>query len=222
MKNKTDQKNTVRSLRILYPVWVLCGIFSIMYVPSALIEFTDSIKTVENLTENSLLFRLGIAGRLITQLLFIIIPFLLYKLFRNLDTTASILMLILALVSVPISMFNETLNLGLLEHLDSPERVMEMLDNYYQGMDISIIFWGLWLIPLGWLVFKFDLFPKWLGILLYIAGFGYLMDAFINIIFPEFNQLDFILELMTFGEMIFIIWLVFVGVKGKTNSQQSH
>ena len=102
--------NIITQLRILYPIWVLLGIFGIMYVPSTIIEFTDPIKTAENITKNLILFRLGIGARIITQLLFIAIPFLLYKLFKKSDNTASTLMLILALISVPITMLNETIN----------------------------------------------------------------------------------------------------------------
>jgi len=136
MMNKTSQTNIVRNLRILYPIWVLVGIFSIMYVPSTLIEFANPLKTAQNISENSFLFRLGIAGRLVAQLLFIIIPFLLYELFRNLDRTASTLMLILALISVPITMLNETINLDVINHLDKPDRIIEMLELYNQQMNI--------------------------------------------------------------------------------------
>ena len=219
MMNRTSQTNTVKNLRILYPIWVLVGIFSIMYVPSSLIEYADPLKTTENLTENTLLFRLGIAGRLITQLLFILIPFLLYELFRNLNRTIATLMLILALISVPITMFNESINLDVINHLDKPDRVIELLELYNQQMNISIIFWGIWLLPLGWLVYKFNLFPKVIGVLLFIAGFGYLISSFVNIIVPDYTQLNLILELMTFGEVIFIIWFVIFGIKIKKSKQ---
>ncbi|MFY0630725.1 MAG: DUF4386 domain-containing protein [Flavobacteriaceae bacterium] len=220
MMNEINQKTIVRNLRILYPIWVLVGIFSIMYVPSTLIELDNPLKTAQNITENSFLFRLGIAGRLITQLLFIIIPFLLYELFRNLDRAIATLMLILALISVPITMLNETIHLEILSHLDKPDSVIEMLELYYQRMDISVIFWGLWLLPLGWLAYKFKLFPKVIGVVLLIAGFGYFIDSFIKIVFPDFTQLNSILEIMTIGELIFIIWLVIVGVKREANVQE--
>ncbi|SHI57444.1 DUF4386 domain-containing protein [Aquimarina spongiae] len=215
MENKTS---IVRNLRILYPIWMLFGMFGIMYVPSVLIDFADPIATSENIKENMLLFRLGIAGRLITQLLFIIIPFLFYQLFKDLDKTASTLLLILALVSVPISMVNETINLSVVGHLEDPNKVLQLLELYNQRMYISIIFWGLWLLPLGWLAYKFDWFPKLIGIFLFIAGFGYLINSLLKLIFPDFDQLNLILELMTFGELIFILWFVIRGVKKQAHS----
>ena len=215
MENKTS---IVRNLRILYPIWMLFGMFGIMYVPSVLIDFADPMATSENIKENMLLFRLGIAGRLITQLLFIVIPFLFYQLFKDLDKTTSALLLILALVSVPISMVNETINLSIVGHLEDPDKIIEMLTLYNQRMYISIIFWGLWLLPLGWLAYKFDWFPKLIGIFLFIAGFGYLINSFLKLIFPDFDQLNLILELMTFGELIFILWFVIRGVKKQANN----
>lgn len=215
----TNQTTTVRYLRVLYPFWVLFGIFSIIYVPSTLIDFANPTGTSDTIRDNALLFRLGIAGRLIVQLLFIIIPFLFYQLFKNLDKTTSLLLLVLALVSVPISMVNETISLNVMGHLGNPGKTMEMLDLYNHVMHISIIFWGLWLLPLGWLVYKFDLFPKMIGIFLFIAGFGYLINAFLKIILPDFDQLDLILELMTFGELLFILWFVIRGVRKQREPQ---
>lgn len=205
----------ILQLRILYPIWVLLGVFGIMYVPSTIIEFTDPIKTIENITENTFLYRLGIGARLITQLFFIVIPFLLYKLFKKLDNTVSTLMLILALISVPITMLNESISSNVINHLDNPEKVIDMLNLYNQVIHISTIFWGLWLLPLGWLVYKFDLFPKFIGVCLFIGGFGYLINSFKKIILPGFNQLDIIWDIMTFGELIFILWFVMRGIKNE-------
>ena len=213
MNNELNQAKAVLYLRILYPVWVVLGFFSLMYIPSTLIDFSDPQTTAQNLNENFFLFRVGIAGRLLTQLLFIIIPFLLYELFRKYDKPVSTLMLILALVSVPISMLNETISLSIQAHLDNPDKVIELLELYFQGMQISMIFWGLWLFPLGWLAYKFDLFPKAIGVILIIAGFGYLLDSFVKIVSPDFNQLTDVFEIMTIGEVLFILWFVIRGVK---------
>ncbi len=213
MENLINQSTIVRNLRILYPIWVIVGMFGIMYVPSVLIEFTDPERTVQNLTENDLLFRLGIAGRLISQLLFIIIPFLLYLLFKNIDKITSVLMLILALISIPAGMFSELINMNVMEHLDDSKTVIELLELYNTGMQISMIFWGLWLFPLGWLVYKFGLFPKVTGICLFIAGFGYFLHSFLRIILPDFDELNMFFEILTFGELIFVLWFVAMGIK---------
>lgn len=206
------QKQIVKILRVLYPVWFLLGIFSILYVPSVLIDFSNPIETANKIRENTLLFRLGIASSLLTQILYIIIPFFLYLLFKNLDRVSSILMFILAITSVPITMYNESKKLMVLDIIDRPNELIGLLNSHNYGLEISTIFWGLWLFPLGWLVYKSEYFPKIIGISLCIGGFGYLINSFLKILFPDFNGLSMILEMMTFGELIFIIWFVAKGV----------
>lgn len=208
-----NQASAVKALRILYPLWMLIGIFSIIYVPSTLIDLTDPIMTSENIKTQNLLFRLGIAGRLIVQLLFIVIPFHFYQLFKDLDRATVLLLLILALASVPIATGLETINFAVLEHLNDADKMMEMVSLYQKAMHIPVIFWGLWLLPLGWLVYKSTWFPKIIGIFLFIGGSGYLLNAFLKIILPGFDQLNMVWEVMTFGEVLFILWFVIRGLR---------
>jgi len=208
-----SRKKTVRNLRILYPLWVLVGIFSIMYVPSQLIDHDSAMTTAETISNNTTLYRLGIFGSLLTQLLFIIIPLLLFRLFEKVNRFQSILMLLLALVSVPMTMYSESSKLMVLELLDQPELMMLSLDSYYEVMTIAMIFWGLWLFPLGILVYRSGYFPKIFGYFLIAAGFGYLLDAFTGILMPTSSIVRSFLEILTFGELLFILWLVIRGVK---------
>ncbi len=81
---------------------------------------------------------------------------------------------------------------------------------YGHGALIAVIFWGLWLFPLGYLVFKSGYIPRILGVLLIIAGFGYLNDFFKFFLFPNFDATIF--QFMAFGEMLFPLWLLIKGV----------
>ena len=128
-------------------------------------------------------------------------------------------MVVLALMSVPITMSNEINKLIIIKILDEPNRVFDSLAMYNQGMTISTIFWGLWLLPLGWLVYKSIFFPKFIGVFLFIGGFGYCVGSFTEILNPEPNSFRSILEYMTMGELIFIIWFVFRGVKIKKTTK---
>ena len=78
-----NQKKSTKLLRILYPIWAIVGMFSILYVPSKLIT-ENATDTAKNILENQLLFRLSIAGSLLTQLLFIAAALLLFELFMYL------------------------------------------------------------------------------------------------------------------------------------------
>lgn len=202
-------------LRILYPLWVLSGIFSIMYIPSLLIDRGDMDQTIANINAQEGLFRLGIVGRVITQLFYIIIPLLLFELFAGINKRQAVLMLVFSLLSIPMALYNETNHLAILSALDQPEIVLEYLNTYRANSLIVHLFWGLWLFPLGVLVYQSNYFPRIIAVLLFFGGTGYFLGSIVAILFPEASVLLSILDNFTLGEMVFIIWLVFVGIKSK-------
>lgn len=206
-------KNTIISLRILYPLWAIVGMFSILYVPSQLIVNENAILTAQKIIANETLFRAGIIGSLFTQLLFILIAWLLSQLFQNVDKRAVQWMLILALVGVPIAMLNELNHFAVLFKVNNPEEMMFFLKLHQQGIVIASIFWGLWLFPLGYLIYKSFCVPKWIGILVMIAGNGYLIGSIIKIINPNLHSILPFVEALTMGEVIWMLWLAIVGTK---------
>jgi len=217
-----SQRKAVTVLRILYPIWFVIGLFSIMYVPSTLIVSGDATATANNIMDNELLFRMGIAGSLIVQLIQILVVLVLYKLLKPVNKNYAVLMVVFALVGIPISMLN-TLNrvaaLVLLNGADFLEvfgvdqlhaLVMLFLNLNEQGVMIAQLFWGLWLFPLGYLVYKSGYFPRILGVLLMIGCFGYLLDSFSNFLFNEEIILP-VSILLTSGEILFMGWLLIKG-----------
>ena len=219
------QQKAVTILRILYPIWAVVGIFSIMYVPATLIVQGDATTTANNILDNELLFRMGIVGSLITQLIFILVVLVLFKLFKQVNENHASLMVIFALVSVPIAMLN-TLNrvaaLLLLNGADYLQvfgadqlhaQMMLFLNLNEQGVMIASIFWGLWLFPLGYLIYKSGYFPRILGVLVIMAGFGYLIDFFTHFLLPNYETIGPVLEVMTVGETIFMAWVLLKGAK---------
>jgi len=220
-----SQREAVTVLRLLYPIWAVVAIFSIMYVPATLIVPGDATTTANNIMANELLFRMGIVGSLITQLIFIFAVLVLYKLFKPVNKNHASLMVIFALVGVPIAMLN-TLNrvaaLLLLNGADylkvfEPDQlhtlVMLFLNLNEQGVLIASIFWGLWLFPLGYLIYKSGYFPRILGALVVIAGFGYLLGSFTHFLLPNYEVIFPVFELMAFGEILFILWILLKGAK---------
>lgn len=210
-----DRNQVITGLRLLYPLWMIVGMFSLMYVPSTLIEMEDGAKTVELIEGSTSLYRFGILGSLVTQLLYIIIPLLLYKLFSPVSKFQSVLLVVFSLVSVPMTMYNELKKIEILHLLDQPDVVLQVLEVYYQGINLSSIFWGLWLFPLGLLAIKSGYFPRLIGICALLGGVGYLVGSLIHITFPQDTWFTTILELLTIGEVIFILWFVIVGIRAK-------
>jgi len=133
--------------------------FSILYVPSKLIVLGDAAITANNIIANEMLFRMGIIGSLITQLILIFAVLALYKLFKPVDKNQALLMVIFALVGVPIAMVNTLNRVAALLVLNGADYLkvfgadqlqslmMFFLNLNAEGVFIASIFWGLWLFP---------------------------------------------------------------------------
>ena len=220
-----SQRKAVTILRILYPIWMIVGIFSIIYVPTTLIVTEDAATTAGNILANESLFSMGIAGSLITQLILIVVVLVLYKLFKPVDENHASLMVIFALVGVPIAMLNTLNRIAALLLLSGADYLkvfgadqlqalmMFFLNLNEHGVIIASFFWGLWLFPLGYLIYKSGYFPKIFGVLMTVAGFGYLIGSFTSILLSNYEAIATVLELMTVGETLFIVWLVLKGAK---------
>jgi Domain of unknown function (DUF4386) len=221
-----SQHKAVTILRILYPIWAVVGLFSIIYVPITLIVVEDAAATASNILANELLFRMGIAGSLITQLIHIAVVLVLYKLFKTVNKDHALLLVVLGLVGVPISMLN-TLNrvaalllasggdyLKVFSSEQLQALMMFFLNMNEQGIFIATIFWGLWLLPLGYLIYNSGYFPKILGVLMILAGIGYTLEPFVRFLLPNFTAIILpVLYLLVMGEIIFMGWVVLKGAK---------
>jgi len=87
------------------------------------------------------------------------------------------------------------------------------LDLHEYGIHINSMFFGLWLLPFGYLVFKSGYIPRILGILLIIGCFGYLIDSFTFFLLPNFYATINQFTLFTrYGELLFPLWLLIKGV----------
>jgi len=83
---------------------------------------------------------------------------------------------------------------------------------HFQGFMVAQVFWGLWLIPFGILVFRSGFLPRILGVLLVIACFGYLANSFVGFgVLPRVVSRT--VGQLTIGELPIIFWLLIRGAK---------
>jgi hypothetical protein len=168
------------------------------------------------------LFRLGIVSALLVQIVNIFVVLALYSLLRPVNKIMARLMVIFILLGAPIAMLNELNQFAVLFLLngtttlasstaDQLRALMLMfLELHKLGISIAGIFWGLWLFPMGYLVFKSGFLPRILGVLLLIGCFGYLVDSFTAFLLPN---LGVNIALFTFwGEVLLPLWLLIKGV----------
>jgi len=223
-----SNKKTARIAGLLYLIVVLTGLFSLAYVPKTLITWNDSAATFNKIATSEFLFRAGIYSSVICYTAFLFLPIVLYKLLKPVNEFYAKLMTILAIVSVPISFVNlqhkfsilslisndEYLKIYSLEQLQS--KLMFYLHQYNNGISLVSVFWGLWLLPFGYLVYKSGFLPKFLGILLMLGYLGYLINFTGNMLIKNYTELGIskIVSLpASLGEIGTCLWLLIVGVK---------
>jgi len=212
---------------LLYLIVVATGLFSLAYVPSQ-IEVDDAATTVRNIVANESLFRLGIVSSLACYTAFLLLPLALYRLLSAHGRQAAVLMVALAASSVPFSFanighrFDALALLGDADYLNAlsadqlQAQVMLSLQSYRHGILVSEIFWGLWLLPFGWLVFKSRLIPRALGVLLMLGCAGYLLDFIGRVLVPEYaaSGLGGYVRLpASLGEIGTCLWLLLMGAR---------
>jgi len=220
-----------RTAGALYLIVVVTGIFSLVYVPSQIIVRGDALATVNNIVASELLFRLGIASLMINQIAFLLLPFVLYQLLQHVNRNVAVLMVALAVVSVPISMVSIVNRLDVLSLLSGAgyldiftteqlhAQVMMSIKAYSNGILVTTIFWGLWLLPFGYLVFRSGFLPRILGILLMIGCFGILIDVFGRLLFPGYAETaisTYFAMSSSFGEIGICLWLLVMGARQRT------
>ncbi len=223
-----SNKKTARIAGLLYLGVVLSGIFSLMYVPSQIIVYDNPEQTYENLISSQLLFRFGIISGLICYTFFLFLPLVLYKLFKPVNQDYAKLMVILAIISVPMFFLNVQNQFTVLSLADSSNivydfsieqqlsQIMLLIEQYDNGMRMIHVFSGLWLLPFGYLVFQSDFLPKFLGVLLMLGCFGYLINFLGHTIIPQYANMgisSYISLPASIGEIGTCLWLLIMGAK---------
>ncbi|MCB8976189.1 MAG: DUF4386 domain-containing protein [Ardenticatenaceae bacterium] len=193
-----------------------------LYVPEFVIVPQDGMATVNNIIAGETIFRLSIMAALVVQIGHIFIPLLLYRLLSPANKTLAIYMVVFMLVSIPITMLNELNNFAILYLVNgnitstvvSPEQIGNWVLFFHSlhetGIFIAEIFWGLWLIPMGWLIIKSELVPKLLGYALLIVALSYVADFFMGMLLPQLGIE--ITGVVGFLEILFPLWLLIKGV----------
>lgn len=226
-----SKKKEAQMAGLLYLALALTGIFSLLYVPSTLIVFGDAAATADNISSSELLFRAGILSGLVSSVIFVFLALALYRLFKEVSRRQAMLLVTLVAISVAISFANTINQLGALialsgadflsvfdkSELDALVYLFLRLNSW--GIQIIQIFWGLWLFPFGLLVYKSGFMPKILGVLLIIAGFGYVLDTLMFLILPQYDGvLSTLIMILETAELPIIFWLLIVGAKSQAGT----
>jgi len=182
-------------------------------------------ETVKNIKSHETLFISGIFSYLINFICDVIVAWALFFLLKPVNESLSLLTAWFQLVYAAISLVAllhlitvlRVLNMvnaePTLASSETTNQVMQSLHAFRDGWTFGFFFFAIHLMLLGYLVFKSVYIPRIIGVLLFIAGAGYLINTLQPYLFPRVN-IDYI-SITYFGELIFMFWLLIKGPRIK-------
>lgn len=218
-------QKAARIAGVLYLIIIAGGLFAEVFVRQQVIVFGDPAATARSILEHELLYRLGFAVHLIYLACALPLALIFYDLFRRVNGNIALLALVVNLVAITVESVNllnhfaplrilaaEGLNAPNAEHLQDLAYVFVRL--FASGFGISLTFFGLFCLLIGYLIFRSGFLPRILGVLMAVAGLCYLTNSFSVFIAPGFAALLFpyILLPCLVAELSLALWLVVMGV----------
>jgi hypothetical protein len=209
------------------------GFVRLAYIPKALFVQGNAAATAANIAAHESLFRLGFVSELLGGVLWLFVPLALYRLLKEVDQGLAVVMVILgSLMPVPIFFVNMVTDAAallfargadFLSVFDKPQReaFARLFLNLHHQLDLAnMIFWGLWLLPFGLLVYRSRFLPRFLGVWLMLACFAWLAFSFTGLLVPAYEDTVYtITQPVVFGEVATMLWLVIMGAKQQRLAQ---
>lgn len=231
----TSPMGLARIAGLLYLLVGLFGGFAEGFMEPKMYVAGNAAATAHNLVANAGLVRLGVVADLLDQAVFVFLAMALYVLLKHVNKTVAGAMVILVAIAAGIGSVNAVFEFeGLRVATDgayaaglgtsgSNALVMLLLDAQHYGLLIDQIFFGLWLAPLGYLVYRSGLFPKALGITLILGAACYILDVLALFLVPDVGQriAPFIVIPSAIAEIWTVAYLLVVGGRAPKPDQRT-
>lgn len=223
----TSLKKTARFAGGLYLIWIITGIFALIYVPSKIDMKGDAATAAQNVLANESLYRASIINDLFSAVLWIIMVLVFYRMFKPVDKFQSKLLVALVIVQIPVIFIMDAFSIAsllifkgeLLTTFELAQRqelgLLLIRINDYGVLPLEM-FWGLWLFPLAILIYKSGFLPRFLGVWLIVTGIFYMILSYVSIMLPQYKDavLHSPLALPAeLGEVGLMLWLLIMGAK---------
>lgn len=186
----------------------------------------DAVATAAGIAQHATLFRVALGTDLVDFVCFLGVGLVLYTLLKQASPQVALAMLVINAVSVAMQAINMTLHAAALMVATTPaygaaSSALFFLDLHQQGYLVSQVFFGLYLLPLGYLVFRSGMFPKLLGIVLMIGAGGYVAGVAASYLSPtlESNFATYFGLLGGLAELAFLLWLLVFGARVETSAR---
>jgi Domain of unknown function (DUF4386) len=224
----TSPKRLARIAGVLY---LLVAIFSgfAYFVDKKVYVSGDAAATARNVLAHSGPVRAAVVADLFQATVWVFLAMTLYLLLKHVNRSAASAMVVFVAIGAGITLLNAVfefeglraatgaVNLASLGPAGSHALVLLLLDTQHYGFLIAQIFFGLWLVPLGYLAYKSAMFPRALGVLLAAGGACYLVGTLAAFLVPDSGQKinTFITIPSAIAEICMVGYLLVIGVRTK-------
>jgi len=218
-----DLKRTARTTGLLYLGLALTGVLGSLMVRGQLFAADDPQATLANLVEHESLARLGILLEMAIVLTQALTAMWFFRLFRSVDAFAAGSVAVFGMVNAVAILGSAALlataldvaqdaSLAAAGDAAATVQLLYVVSGHLWG--VGAMFFGLWLIPMGWLVVRSRWLPPLLGRVLVVGGVGYLVSAFVTYLFPDADLVTGLLTVpATIGEFWIVGYLVILGIR---------
>lgn len=225
-----SNKTLARIAGLLYLIVIATGLFAEVFVRQALKVPGDALATAKNIQVSEMLFRWGLVADLINFVCGLPCVLIIYFLFKRENKFLLQLALIFVVIQTAIISANLLYQISPLSILSNhtylntfqPNQLAALsllsLNIQAAGYAIGLVFFGVYCLIVGYVVFSSKMVPNFLGILYIISGLGYLINSFIMLLSKGFaNPVFAYVAIPIFiGELSFCLWLL---IKGVDNSK---
>jgi hypothetical protein len=221
--SESSAQTYARIAGVLFLLTMVCGFFGEMLVPSRLIVGTDAAATARNVVANDALFRISVVSYLVEALCDIALSLVLYLLLRPVRRDLALLAAFFGLVSTAlygvaeVFYFAPTLLLGGADYLKafSPEQLNALallcFKLYARVGGMFMVFYGVAAVVRGYLIYRSGYLPRALGVLLAIAGLGFITRNLVLVLAPAYAS-DLLLLPMFVAVLSMTFWLLVRGL----------
>jgi len=227
IENMNSNKKTARIAGVLYLLNGITSGFAFAYVIAKVYVAGDAATTTANVVANSGLVRLGVVADLFQATIWVFLAMTLYTLLKHVHQSAAKTMVVLVAVGAAIVCLNDVFQFAAVRvatdasyaaafgAAGSNALVLLLLDIHHYGFIIAQVFFGLWLMPLGYLAYESAMFPKALGVALIVGGACYLVGMLAVFLTPDFGEKIniFVTIPSAIAEISMVLYLLVVGVR---------
>jgi len=222
---ETSPRLAARIAGVFYLITIIMGLFAEVFVRGALVVRDDPAATAANILAHQPLYRFGLAADLIMLACYVAVTLLFYGLFKPVGRSLSLLAALFSLVGIAVLAVNSLNHLAPLVFLGNADYLgafettqlqalaLISLKLHARGYSIASVFFGIYCLMIGYLVFRSGFLPRLVGALMALGGLSFLTSSFATFLLPLLAaRLPYIGMLGGIGELSLCLWLMVVGV----------